>query len=54
VAGEIVVDLMAMACGIDYETATADAMTLTIVGAGWRGDRGQSGDAYPPKNTVRP
>lgn len=30
VADEIVVDLMALACGIDYADATQDARTLTI------------------------
>ena len=32
VADEIVVDLMALACGIDYDTAVADARTITIDG----------------------
>jgi len=30
VADEVVVDLMARACGIDYETAAEDAETLTV------------------------
>jgi predicted nucleotidyltransferase len=32
VADEVVVDLMAAACGIDYAAAAADAQTLTIAG----------------------
>jgi len=32
VADEIVVDLMALACGIDYDTAVVDARTITIDG----------------------
>jgi predicted nucleotidyltransferase len=30
VADEVVVDLMALACGIDYKSASTDAMTVTI------------------------
>jgi predicted nucleotidyltransferase len=32
VADEVVVDLMALACGVDYDNAAADAMTITIDG----------------------
>ena len=32
VADEVVVDLMALACGIDYDNAAADAVTITIDG----------------------
>jgi hypothetical protein len=52
VADEIVVDLMALACGIDYSAAAADSRTLTIDGV-------QIPVASPAtlirtKNTVRP
>jgi len=52
VADEVVVDLMALACGIDYETASKDATSITIDGVAIR--VASPGTLIRTKNTVRP
>jgi hypothetical protein len=49
VADEVVVDLMALACGIDYEQAAADAETIAINDIGIRLKRVESGSAVDRK-----
>jgi Nucleotidyl transferase of unknown function (DUF2204) len=52
VADEIVVDLMALACGIDYSVAARDSRTLTIDGVEIR--VASPATLIRTKNTVRP
>jgi hypothetical protein len=52
VADEIVVDLMALACGIDYDDAVRDATSLTIDGVAI--PIASPATLISTKNTVRP
>jgi predicted nucleotidyltransferase len=52
VADEVVVDLMALACGIDYDHAAADAVTITIDGVAMT--VASPATLIRTKNTVRP
>jgi predicted nucleotidyltransferase len=52
VADEVVVDLMALACGIDYANAAADAVTITIDGVAVT--VASPATLIRTKNTVRP
>jgi hypothetical protein len=52
VADEVVVDLMALACGIDYDNAAADAVTITIDGVAIT--VASPATLIRTKNTIRP